>query len=95
MWTSSMLSLSSRRWSPTRQRSTTSAASIPTPAPTRPPARIQFAYGTLEALLPKLAQRNEEGFGIFTTANAIREDYTDGFPRRKAEQVERVRVVFG
>lgn len=57
------------------------------------PQRIQ-AYGTLEEMIPKLAQRNSEGYGIFTTANAIREDYTDGFPRRKAEQVERVRCVF-
>ena len=55
--------------------------------------RIQ-AYGTLEEMLPRLIERNGEGFGIFTTANAITPSYEGGFPRRKANQVNKVRCVF-
>ena len=55
--------------------------------------RIQ-AYGALEEMLPRLIERNAEGFGIFTTANAITPSYEGGFPRRKASQVTTVRCVF-
>lgn len=51
-------------------------------------------FGTLEQMLPRLVQRNDEGFGIFICVNAITPSYEGGFPRRKASQVNRVRAVF-
>jgi hypothetical protein len=52
-------------------------------------------YGTLEDMLPKLVERNAEGFGIFVTVNAIDTPaYEDGYPRRRSSDVSRVRAVF-
>ena len=52
-------------------------------------------YGTVEAMLPKLAERNAAGFGIFVSVNAIdRPVYVDGFPKRRAQDITRVRAVF-
>lgn len=54
-----------------------------------------LAYGTLEELLPQLKKRNDEGYGIFVTVNAIDTPaYEDGRPRRRDIDVTRVRAVF-
>lgn len=54
-----------------------------------------LAYGTLEEMLPKLKQRNDEGYGIFVTVNAIdKPAYDEGRPRRRDTDVTRVRAVF-
>lgn len=56
--------------------------------------RIQ-QFGTLEEMLPRLVERNEDGFGIFTTVNAIdHQSYEDGYPRRRTSDISRVRAVF-
>ncbi len=56
------------------------------------PARIQ-AYGTVEEMMPMLAERNAEGFGIFTTVNAMLPNYENGYARRRKTDVQRVRAV--
>jgi hypothetical protein len=56
--------------------------------------RIQ-TYGTLEAMLPRLVHRNEEGFGIFVCLNRLTKVIDDhGVARRKASQVTRIRACF-
>lgn len=56
--------------------------------------RIQ-AYGSLEEMLPRLVERNQEGFGIFVCVNAIdKPAYDGGYPRRRSSDVTRVRAVF-
>ncbi len=53
------------------------------------------AVGTLEEVLPALVQRNQQGYGIFACVNAIdTPDLTDGYPRRRKEDISRVRAVF-
>lgn len=60
-----------------------------------PDGRRLQAYGTLEAMLPKLVERNEEGFGIFVTVNAIDvPSYEGDYARRRSIDVTRVRAVF-
>lgn len=54
--------------------------------------RIQ-EYGTVEEMLPKLIQRNQQGYGIFTTINAMTPRYENGIAKRKATDVARVRAV--
>lgn len=55
-----------------------------------------LAYGTLEEMLPRLKERNDEGYGIFVTVNAIDiPAYGDtGRPTRRDVDVTRVRAVF-
>jgi hypothetical protein len=56
--------------------------------------RLQ-AYGTFEELLPRLQQRNAEGFGIFVAINAIdTPSFEGGYARRRTEDVTRVRSCF-
>lgn len=56
--------------------------------------RVQ-AYGTLEAMLPRLIQRNNDGFGIFTCVNRLDKVVDEkGIARRKGAQVNKVRAVF-
>lgn len=56
--------------------------------------RLQ-TYGTLEEMLPKLQQRNAEGYGIFVAVNAIdKPSYDNGYPRRRNSDVTRIRAVF-
>lgn len=50
------------------------------------------AIGTIEEMLPRLIERNKEGYGIYTTVNAITPTMEGGFPRRRAEDVTRVRA---
>ena len=58
--------------------------------------RPVLAYGTLEELLPRLKDRNDEGYGIFVTVNAI--DIPaygpEGRATRRDSDVTRVRAVF-
>lgn len=54
--------------------------------------RIQ-CYGTVEEMLPQLVERNNEGFGIFTTINAMTPNYEGGYARRRKQDVSRVRAV--
>lgn len=57
--------------------------------------RLQ-AYGKLEEMLPQLIQRNKQGYGIFVSVNAIDTPVFDqkGYPKRRNEDITRVRAVF-
>lgn len=56
--------------------------------------RLQ-AYGNLEEMLPKLNERNLQGFGIFIAINAIdMPSYEGGYPRRRNSDITRVRSCF-
>jgi hypothetical protein len=56
--------------------------------------RLQ-AYGTLEAMLPRLIERNEQGYGIFIAINAIDTPVYEGdYPRRRNKDITRVRSCF-
>ena len=60
-----------------------------------PDKRRLQAYGTFEAMVPKLQQRNAEGFGIFVAINAIDVPaFEGGYARRRAQDVTRVRSCF-
>jgi len=60
-----------------------------------PDSRQLQQYGTPGAMLPKLVQRNEQGYSIFVAVNAIDTPvYVDGYPKRRAQDVTRVRAVF-
>lgn len=56
------------------------------------PRRIQ-AYGTIEEMMPMLQERNAEGYGIFTTVNAMNPSYENGYARRRKTDVARVRAI--
>jgi hypothetical protein len=52
------------------------------------------AYGTIEEMLPLLVERNADGYGIFTTVNAMTPNHEGGYARRRKQDVARVRAVF-
>lgn len=58
-----------------------------------PDGRRVQTYATLEEILPRLVSRNDEGFGIFTTINAMTPRFTGGLARRTKADVAAVRAV--